>query len=101
MTHGIPVKNMTSSFSDGVAFCAIVHFYFANAFLFEDCLKMPRKERITFAFQKAEELGGLPQLIDPEDLILMGKKPDYKVMFTYMSEMYHNLKKLEEIPQIK
>ena len=54
--QGIPVKNMTSSFSDGVAFCAIVHFYFPNAFAFEDCLKMPRKERITFAFQKAESV---------------------------------------------
>ncbi|XP_075257733.1 uncharacterized protein LOC142349824 isoform X2 [Convolutriloba macropyga] len=100
--HGVPVKNMTSSFSDGVAFCAIVHYYFPDAFNFEDCLKMPRKERIAFAFQKAEDLGHVPQLIDPEDLILMGKKPDYKVMFTYMSEMYRNLKKREQmIPEEK
>jgi len=99
--HGIQVKNMTSSFSDGVAFCAIVHYYFPTAFAFEDCLRMQRKERIAFAFQKAEDLGNVPQLIDPEDLILMGKKPDYKVMFTYMSEMYRNLKKREMIPEEK
>ena len=50
-------------------------------------------------FWNFRELGGVPQLLDAEDIILMGKKPDYKVMFTYMTEMYRNLKKREAIPE--
>ena len=38
---------------------------------------------------------GVAQLIDVEDMIMMGDRPDYKVIFTYLSTFHE---KLELIP---
>lgn len=33
------------------------------------------------------ERGGVPPLLDAEDMMLMGRKPDYKCVFTYLTEV--------------
>nr|XP_057908233.1 smoothelin [Doryrhamphus excisus] len=88
--EGVDIQNFSSSWKDGIAFCALVHRFFPDAF--EYSVLNPHKPRDNFqlAFSTAEKLAGCPPLLDPEDLVRM-KEPDWKCVYTYIQEFYRCL----------
>ena len=88
--ENVKVTNFSSSWSDGMAFCAIVHHYFPNAFDFAKLDPKRRKGNFKLAFDLAEKLGDVPQLLEVEDMVRM-KQPDWKCVFTYVQTMYRKL----------
>nr|XP_061800580.1 smoothelin-like [Nerophis lumbriciformis] len=88
--EGVDIQNFSSSWKDGIAFCALVHRFFPDAF--EYSILNPHKPRDNFqlAFSTAEKLAGCPPLLDPEDLVRM-KEPDWKCVYTYIQEFYRCL----------
>lgn len=88
--EGVNIQNFSSSWKDGIAFCALVHRFFPDAF--EYSILNPNKPRDNFqlAFSTAERLAGCPSLLDPDDLVRM-HEPDWKCVYTYIQEFYRCL----------
>ncbi|XP_020780930.1 smoothelin [Boleophthalmus pectinirostris] len=88
--EGVDIQNFSSSWKDGIAFCALVHRFFPDAF--EYSILNPNKPRDNFqlAFSTAERLAGCPSLLDPDDLVRM-HEPDWKCVYTYIQEFYRCL----------
>ncbi|XP_044031093.1 smoothelin [Siniperca chuatsi] len=88
--EGVDIHNFSSSWKDGIAFCALVHRFFPDAF--EYSILNPNKPRENFqlAFSTAERLAGCPPLLDADDLVRM-KEPDWKCVYTYIQEFYRCL----------
>lgn len=88
--EGVNIQNFSSSWKDGIAFCALVHRFFPDAF--EYSILNPNKPRENFqlAFSTAERLAGCPPLLDADDLVRM-EEPDWKCVYTYIQEFYRSL----------
>ncbi len=52
--QSIKIRNFTSDFADGLAFCAIVHHYFPDAFDFNTLNRNNKQENFDLAFRIAE-----------------------------------------------
>ena len=90
----VNVQNFHTSFKDGLAFCALIHHFFPDAFDFNSLSSTNRKENFELAFRTAEERAGVPRLLDVSDMILMGNTPDYKCIFTYLNSFLAKVKDL-------
>ncbi|XP_023129428.1 smoothelin [Amphiprion ocellaris] len=88
--EGVDIQNFSSSWKDGIAFCALVHRFFPDAFEYSILNPNEHKENFQLAFSTAERLAGCPALLDPEDLVRM-KEPDWKCVYTYIQEFYRCL----------
>lgn len=52
--QGVSIENFSSSWCDGMAFCALVHRFFPDAFDFSSLVPKEREKNFTLAFQTAE-----------------------------------------------
>ncbi|KAL1227285.1 Smoothelin-like protein [Trichinella spiralis] len=88
----INITNFSSSWANGMAFCALIHHFYPDAFDFNALDPAQRKENLALAFQVAEKYGGIVPLLEVEDMLLMGDHPDYKCIFTYVQSFYRQLR---------
>ncbi|XP_044777126.1 smoothelin isoform X1 [Neomonachus schauinslandi] len=114
----VDIQNFSSSWSDGMAFCALVHNFFPEAFDYGQLSPQNRRQNFEVAFSSAETHAECPQLLDTEDMVrlrepdwkmlvdcvplvevedmmIMGKKPDPKCVFTYVQSLYNHLRRHE------
>ncbi|XP_068430761.1 smoothelin [Clinocottus analis] len=88
--EGVDIHNFSSSWKDGIAFCALVHRFFPDAFEYSILNPNKPKENFQLAFDTAERLAGCSPLLDADDLVRM-QEPDWKCVFTYIQEFYRCL----------
>lgn len=86
------MTNLSSSWSDGLAFCALTHHFFPDAFDFDSLSSTNRKDNFELAFRVADERAGVPRLLDVSDMLIMGNSPDYKCIFTYLNSFLAKVK---------
>ncbi|KAH6933769.1 hypothetical protein HPB50_018248 [Hyalomma asiaticum] len=86
----VDIQNFSTSWNDGMAFCALIHHFYPEAFDYEELDPKNRRHNFDLAFRTAEEQAGISPLLDTEDMVLM-KKPDWKCVFTYVQSLYRNL----------
>ncbi|CAM9956704.1 unnamed protein product [Lampetra fluviatilis] len=91
----VSVRNFSSSWCDGMAFCALVHSYFPEAFDFSELSPQNPRHNFQLAFTCAERLAHCDPLLDVEDMIIMGNRPDSKCVFTYVQSLFNRLRRLE------
>jgi len=87
----VDITNFSSSWSSGMAFCALIHSFFPEAFDYCDLNPSNRAHNFELAFKTAENHGDIPRLLDVEDMV-MYTKPDWKCVYTYIQEIYRILK---------
>ncbi|XP_053862198.1 smoothelin isoform X2 [Malaclemys terrapin pileata] len=86
----VDIQNFSSSWSDGMAFCALVHNFFPEAFDYTQLTPQNRRRNFEVAFSSAEKHADCPQLLDVEDMVRM-REPDWKCVYTYIQEFYRCL----------
>jgi len=99
--YPVEVNNYSGSWADGSAFCALVHSFFPDAYSWDDVFVRTEKEsqrrhNFKLAFDTAEQKADADQLIEIDDMIFMGNRPDAKCMFCYLQSLYNKLKKFEK-----
>ncbi|NXB24499.1 SMTL2 protein, partial [Rhagologus leucostigma] len=91
----IDLQNFSSSWNDGMAFCALVHSFFPEAFDYNKLDPANRKQNFELAFTTAEKMAHCDRLIEVEDMMMMGHKPDPMCVFTYVQSLYSHLRRFE------
>lgn len=89
----VDIRNFSSSWSDGLAFCALVHSHLPDSFDYEKLHYRNRRQNFELAFAALESVGIAP-LLEVNDMILMGDSPDYRCIFTYVSTIYTRFKEI-------
>jgi hypothetical protein len=87
----VQIENFSTSWSDGLAFCALIHHFLPDSFNYSQLIPTQRRANFTLAFRVAEEKAGIAPLLDVDDMVKY-KKPDWKCVFTYVQSIYRRFK---------
>lgn len=83
--HGVRVTNMTTSWRNGMAFCAIIHHFKPELIDYESLSPSNIKGNCKKAFDTAASLG-ISRLIEPSDMVLLDV-PDKLAVMTYLYQL--------------
>ncbi|XP_055456292.1 smoothelin-like protein 1 [Psammomys obesus] len=86
----VDIQNFSSSWSSGMAFCALIHKFFPDAFDYTELDPTKRRHNFTLAFSTAEKLADCAQLLEVDDMVRLAV-PDSKCVYTYVQELYRSL----------
>jgi Ca2+-binding EF-hand superfamily protein len=81
------VDNFTSSWTDGLAFCGLIHRHRPDLISMDDRDSSNAKQNLIDAFEIAERELGIPKLLEVEDIYDVAK-PDEKSVMTYVAQYY-------------
>ncbi|KAK2581543.1 hypothetical protein KPH14_005196 [Odynerus spinipes] len=88
--ENIQLDNFSTSWNNGLAFCALIHHFRPDAFDYHSLRPENRRKNFELAFKTADEAGIAP-LLDVEDMVVM-RRPDWKCVFTYVQSFYRRFK---------
>ncbi|BES95098.1 smoothelin-like 2 [Nesidiocoris tenuis] len=83
----VKIDNFSTSWSDGLAFCALIHHFCPDAFDYSVLTPKDQRHNFQLAFTVAEEKADIYPLLDVEDMVMMSR-PDWKCVFTYVQSIY-------------
>ncbi|XP_070164124.1 dystrophin, isoforms A/C/F/G/H isoform X4 [Polyergus mexicanus] len=86
---GVDIKNFTTSWSDGLAFNAILHRWKSHLFDFNNIARKHPNARLDHAFRIAQEHLAIERLLDPEDVNT--SVPDKKSIMMYVMCLFQSL----------
>lgn len=83
----VSVKNFSSSWSDGMAFCALIHRFYPSHIDFNQLSPANAAANVKLAFDVARDKFRIPQLLEVTD-VAGRAKPDEKSIMTYVSLLF-------------
>ncbi|KAF5894687.1 utrophin-like isoform X1, partial [Clarias magur] len=82
----VNVLNFTTSWTDGLAFNAILHRFRPHAFRWDQIVTLSSVERLEHAFNFAKDELNIEKLLDPEDVAV--QLPDKKSILMYVTSLF-------------
>ncbi|VTJ56871.1 Hypothetical predicted protein [Marmota monax] len=82
----IDITNFSSSWSDGLAFCALLHTYLPAHIPYHELNSQEKKKNLLLAFEAAESVGIKPSLELSE--MLYTDRPDWQSVMQYVAQIY-------------
>ncbi|XP_071994482.1 cytospin-B isoform X2 [Engystomops pustulosus] len=82
----IDITNFSSSWSDGLAFCALLHTYLPAHIPYHELNSQDKKRNLMLAFQAAESIGIKASLELNE--LMFTDRPDWQSVMQYVSQIY-------------
>ncbi|CAK4079770.1 unnamed protein product [Aphanomyces euteiches] len=83
----VEVTNFTTSWTNGMAFCALIHKHYPTLLDFESLSPENATENVKLAFDLMESKFAIPQLLNVAD-VAGTSKPDDKSIMTYVSLLF-------------
>nr|XP_002730878.2 PREDICTED: cytospin-A-like [Saccoglossus kowalevskii] len=83
---GIDITNFSSSWNDGLAFCALLHNYLPQKIPYYELNNTDKKRNFKLAFEAAESVG-ITSILAADDMASM-ERPDWQSIMTYVSAVY-------------
>uniref|UniRef100_A0A8C6ZEJ6 Sperm antigen with calponin homology and coiled-coil domains 1 n=1 Tax=Nothoprocta perdicaria TaxID=30464 RepID=A0A8C6ZEJ6_NOTPE len=84
--QNIDITNFSSSWSDGLAFCALLHTYLPAHIPYQELNGQDKKRNLMLAFQAAESVGIKPSLELSE--MMYTDRPDWQSVMQYVAQIY-------------
>ncbi|KAM4866330.1 utrophin isoform 3-T3 [Thomomys bottae] len=95
----VNVLNFTTSWTDGLAFNALLHRHKPDLFSWDRVVQMSPVERLEHAFSQAQMYLGIEKLLDPEDVAV--QLPDKKSIIMYLTSLFEVLPQQVSIDAIR
>ncbi|XP_063051871.1 cytospin-A [Engraulis encrasicolus] len=84
--QNIDITNFSSSWSDGLAFCAVLHTYLPAHIPYGQLDNTDKRRNLTLAFQAAESVG-IKSTLDMNELVHT-ERPDWQSVMLYVTAIY-------------
>ncbi|XP_010875765.2 cytospin-A isoform X2 [Esox lucius] len=84
--QNIDITNFSSSWNDGLAFCAVLHTYLPAHIPYLELSSQDKKRNFTLAFQAAESVG-IKSTLDIGEMVYT-ERPDWQSVMTYVTAIY-------------
>ncbi|KAL1269749.1 hypothetical protein QQF64_032038 [Cirrhinus molitorella] len=85
--QNIDITNFSSSWNDGLAFCAVLHTYLPAHIPYQELNSQDKRRNFTLAFQAAESVG-IKSSLDINDMVHT-ERPDWQSVMTYVTAIYN------------
>ncbi|XP_027203707.2 MICAL-like protein 2 [Dermatophagoides pteronyssinus] len=97
--QNVHINDLTTSWRDGLAFCAIIHYFRPDLIDYDNLKKDDILHNNRLAFHLAKEHFSIPELLDAEDM-LKHIEPDKRSIALYLSEFYNYFENGKRRPPI-
>lgn len=94
--EGVDVRDFSTSWNDGLAFCALLDIHRPDLIDFDSLDKDDHRGNMELAFEIASLEIGIPDLLDVEDVCDV-KKPDERSLMTYIAYWFHAFSQMERV----
>ncbi|XP_054467085.1 cytospin-A [Anoplopoma fimbria] len=84
--QNIDITNFSSSWNDGLAFCAVLHTYLPAHIPYQELTSQEKRRNFTLAFQAAESVG-IKCTLDLNEMVHT-ERPDWQSVMTYVTAIY-------------
>ncbi|XP_061622657.1 cytospin-A isoform X2 [Phyllopteryx taeniolatus] len=84
--QNIDITNFSSSWNDGLAFCALLHTYLPAHIPYQELTSQDKRRNFTLAFQAAESVG-IKCTLDINEMVHT-ERPDWQSVMTYVTAIY-------------
>ncbi|XP_018587176.1 cytospin-A isoform X2 [Scleropages formosus] len=84
--QNIDITNFSSSWNDGLAFCAVLHTYLPAHIPYHELNSQDKRRNFTLAFQAAESVG-IKSTLDINEMVRT-ERPDWQSVMTYVTAIY-------------
>mmetsp|Transcript_27072 Transcript_27072/g.64442 ORF Transcript_27072/g.64442 Transcript_27072/m.64442 type:complete len:1509 (-) Transcript_27072:202-4728(-) len=84
--EGVDVTNWHTSFNDGLALSAILNKHSPESLNYDEIRALSPLDRLNKAFDVAEKSFGVPKLLDPDEMVGVGKTDD-KSVIVYVAKL--------------
>ncbi|XP_037679384.1 cytospin-A isoform X2 [Choloepus didactylus] len=84
--QNIDITNFSSSWNDGLAFCALLHTYLPAHIPYQELNSQDKRRNFTLAFQAAESVG-IKSTLDINEMVRT-ERPDWQNVMLYVTAIY-------------
>ncbi|KAJ5992705.1 hypothetical protein N7451_008429 [Penicillium sp. IBT 35674x] len=92
----VEIRNFSSSWNDGLAFCALLDIHRPDLIDFDSLDKNDHRGNMKLAFDIATNEIGIPDLLDVDDVCDV-PQPDERSLMTYIAYWFHAFSQLERV----
>ncbi|CAG5128624.1 unnamed protein product [Candidula unifasciata] len=84
----VDITNFSSSWIDGLGFCALLHSYVPERIPYSELTSEDKRKNLTIAFSAAESIG-IKATLNINDMVSM-ERPDWQAVMNYVTAIYRH-----------